>query len=75
MDQIKNWKIYSWNGKKNNLTQIQLAEKLNNTEWRLYLNGKMEKQYWFIISMLDLCNELKISVNELLSGRWLIWIV
>ena len=45
MDQIKIGKFIAECRKKNNLTQMQLAEKLNITDRiELYLNGKMENQ-------------------------------
>ena len=52
---------------KNNLTQMQLAEKLNITDRAIskWKNGKGMPDSSI---MLDLCNELKISVNELLLG-------
>lgn len=54
--------------KKNNLTQMQLAEKLNITDRAVskWENGKAMPDSSL---MLDLCKELKISVNELLSGE------
>ena len=54
--------------KNNNLTQMQLAEKLNITDRAVskWENGKGMPDSSI---MLDLCNELKISVNELLSGE------
>ncbi len=47
---------------------MQLAEKLNITDRAIskWENGKAMPDSSF---MLDLCNELKISVNELLSGE------
>ena len=54
--------------KKNNMTQSQLAEKLNITDRAIskWENGKSMPDSSI---MLDLCSELKISVNELLSGE------
>lgn len=54
--------------KENNLTQMQLAEKLNITDRAIskWENGKAMPDSSI---MLDLCNGLKISVNELLSGE------
>ena len=68
MDQIKIGKFISECRKKNNLTQMQLAEKLNITDRAVskWENGKGMPDSSI---MLDLCNELKISVNELLSGE------
>ena len=68
MDQIKIGKFISECRKKNNLTQMQLAEKLNITDRAIskWENGKAMPDSSI---MLDLCNELKISVNELLSGE------
>lgn len=66
MDQIKIGKFIAECRKKNNLTQMQLAEKLNITDRAIskWENGKGMPDSSI---MLDLCNELKISVNELLS--------
>ena len=68
MDQIKIGKFIAECRKKNNLTQMQLAEKLNITDRAVskWENGKAMPDSSI---MLDLCNELKISVNELLSGE------
>ena len=68
MDQIKIGKFIAECRKKNNLTQMQLAEKLNITDRAIskWENGKTMPDSSI---MLDLCNELKISVNELLSGE------
>ena len=68
MDQIKIGKFIAECRKKNNLTQMQLAEKLNITDRAIskWENGKSLPDSSI---MLDLCNELKISVNELLSGE------
>ena len=68
MDQIKIGKFIAESRKKNNLTQMQLAEKLNITDRAIskWENGKAMPDSSI---MLDLCNELKISVNELLSGE------
>ena len=68
MDQIKIGKFIAECRKKNNLTQLQLAEKLNITDRAIskWENGKGMPDSSI---MLDLCNELKISVNELLSGE------
>ena len=68
MDQIKIGKFIAKCRKKNNLTQMQLAEKLNITDRAIskWENGKGMPDSSI---MLDLCAELKISVNELLSGE------
>ena len=68
MDQIKIGKFIAECRKKNNLTQMQLAEKLNITDRAIskWENGKGMPDSSI---MLDLCEELKISVNELLSGE------
>lgn len=68
MDQIKIGKFIAECRKKNGLTQAQLAEKLNITDRAIskWENGKSMPDSSI---MLDLCNELKISVNELLSGE------
>ena len=68
MDQIRIGKFIAECRKKNNLTQMQLAEKLNITDRAIskWENGKAMPDSSI---MLDLCNELKISVNELLSGE------
>ena len=68
MDQIRIGKFIAECRKKNNLTQMQLAEKLNITDRAIskWENGKGMPDSSI---MLDLCEELKISVNELLSGE------
>ena len=68
MDQIKIGKFIAERRKQNNLTQMQLAEKLNITDRAIskWENGKGMPDSSI---MLDLCSELKISVNELLSGE------
>ena len=68
MDQVKIGKFISECRKKNNLTQMQLAEKLNITDRAIskWETGKAMPDSGI---MLDLCNELKITVNELLSGE------
>ena len=68
MNQIKIGKFIAKCRKKNNLTQMQLAEKLNITDRAIskWGNGKGMPDSSI---MLDLCNELKISVNELLCGE------
>ena len=68
MDQLKIGKFIAECRKKNNLTQMQLAEKLNITDRAVskWENGRAMPDSGI---MLDLCKELKISVNELLSGE------
>ena len=68
MDQVKIGKFIAECRKKNNLTQMQLAEKLNITDRAIskWENGRTMPDSGL---MLDLCNELKITVNELLSGE------
>lgn len=68
MDQAKIGKFIAECRKKNNLTQMQLAEKLNITDRAVskWENGKAMPDSSI---MLKLCNELKINVNELLSGE------
>ena len=68
MNQIKIGKFIAECRKKNNLTQMQLAEKLDITDRAIskWENGKAMPDSSI---MLDLCKELKISVNELLSGE------
>lgn len=68
MNQIKIGKFIAECRKKNNLTQMQLAEKLNITDRTIskWENGKGMPDSSI---MLDLYNELKISVNELLCGE------
>ena len=68
MDQVKIGKFISECRKKNNLTQMQLADKLNITDRAIskWETGKAMPDSGI---MLDLCNELKITVNELLSGE------
>lgn len=63
MNQIKIGKFIAECRKKNNLTQMQLAEKLNITDRAIskWENGKGMPDSSI---MLDLCNELKISVAD-----------
>ena len=68
MDQIKIGKFILDCRKKKNLTQEQLAEKIGVTSKSIsrWENGKTMPDY----SLLkDLCSELDINVNELLSGE------
>lgn len=68
MNQVKIGRFIAECRKKNNLTQMQLAEKLNITDRAVskWENGKAMPDSSI---MLDLCSELKISVNDLLSGE------
>ena len=68
MDQIKIGKFIAERRKNKNLTQFQLAEKLNITDRAVskWENGKSMPDSSI---MLDLCKALEISVNELLSGE------
>ena len=68
MDQIKIGKFISECRKKENLTQAQLAERLNITDRAVskWENGKAMPDSSI---MLELCNILGISVNELLRGE------
>ena len=68
MDQVKIGKFINECRKKNNLTQMKLAEKLNITDRAIskWETGKAMPDSGI---MLDLCKELKITVNELLSGE------
>lgn len=68
MDQVKIGKFIAECRKNKNLTQMQLAEKLNITDRAIskWENGKGMPDSSL---MLDLCNELDINVNELLSGE------
>jgi len=68
MNQIKIGKFIAECRKKKNLTQAQLADKLNITDRAVskWENGKGMPDSSI---MLDLCKELKISVNDLLCGE------
>jgi transcriptional regulator with XRE-family HTH domain/DNA-directed RNA polymerase subunit RPC12/RpoP len=68
MDQVKIGKFIAKCRKDKHLTQMQLAEKLNITDRAIskWENGKGMPDSSI---MLDLCNELGINVNELLSGE------
>ncbi len=68
MDQIKIGKFIAECRKKNNLTQMQLAEKLNITD-RAISKWETGKSMPDSSIMIALCNELKISVTDLLSGE------
>ena len=68
MDQIKIGKFIAECRKKNNLTQMQLAEKLNITDRAIskWENGKAMPDTSI---MIELCSELNINVNDLLCGE------
>ena len=68
MDQVKIGKFIAECRKKKKLTQAKIAEKLNITDRAV---SKWERGNGMPDSsiMLELCNELGISVNELLSGE------
>ena len=68
MEQVKIGKFIAECRKKKNLTQMQLAEKLNITD-RAISKWETGKGMPDSSIMLELCNELDISVNELLSGE------
>ena len=68
MDQVKIGKFISERRKLKRLTQAQLAEKLDITD-RAISKWETGKGMPDASIMLDLCNELEISVNELLSGE------
>lgn len=68
MDQVKIGKFIAQRRKENNMTQAELAEKLNITD-RAVSKWETGKGMPDSLIMLDLCNELNISVNELLSGE------
>lgn len=68
MDQIKTGKLIATCRKKAGFTQMQLAEKLNITDKAV---SKWERGLSLPDSaiMLELCNLLGITVNDLLSGE------
>lgn len=68
MDQIKIGKFIAERRKKENLTQLQLAEKLNITD-RAVSKWETGKCLPDSAIMLALCSILGISVNELLNGE------
>ena len=71
MNQIKIGKFIAECRKRQGLTQIQLAEKLNITDKAV---SKWERGMAMPDSsiMLELCDILDITVNELLSGEKII---
>lgn len=68
MDQAKIGKFIANCRKNKNMTQAELAEKLNITD-RAISKWETGKGMPDSSIMLELCNELDISVNELLSGE------
>lgn len=68
MDQIKIGKFIADCRKKQNLTQMQLAERLNITD-RAVSKWETGKSMPDSAIMLDLCELLNISVNDLLCGE------
>ena len=68
MDQVKIGKFIAECRKNKKMTQAQLAEKLNITD-RAISKWETGKGMPDSSVMLDLCKELGISVNELLSGE------
>lgn len=68
MDQIKIGRFIAERRKMNGLTQMQLAEKLNITD-RAVSKWETGKAMPDTSIMLELCDILKISVNDLLSGE------
>ena len=68
MDQVKIGKFIAECRKNKKLTQAQLAEKLNITD-RAISKWDTGKGMPDSSIMIDLCNELGITVNELLSGE------
>ncbi len=68
MDQIKIGKFIAECRKKASLTQMQLAEKLNITD-RAVSKWETGKAMPDSSTMLELCDILKITVNDLLCGE------
>ena len=68
MDQAKIGKFIAERRKKVNLTQMQLAEKLGITD-RAVSKWETGKAMPDSSLMLDLCDTLKITVNDLLCGE------
>ncbi len=70
MNQEKIGKFIASCRKKKNMTQMQLAEKLNVSD-RAVSKWETGKGIPDVSLMIDLCNYLGISVNELLSGEYI----
>lgn len=68
MDQIKTGKFIAECRKQKNLTQMQLAEKLNITD-RAVSKWETGKSLPDASIMVELCDILNISVNDLLCGE------
>ena len=68
MDQVKIGRFIAECRKKKDLTQMQLATKLNNTD-RAVSKWETGKAMPDTSIMLELCSVLDISVNDLLSGE------
>lgn len=68
MDQEKIGKFISLCRKEKNLTQVQLAEKLNITN-RAVSKWETGKSCPDVSLMLELCEILGITINELLTGE------
>ncbi len=68
MEQVKVGKFIAKCRKNKNMTQAELAEKLNITD-RAISKWETGKGMPDSSIMLELCNELDITVNELLSGE------
>lgn len=68
MDQIKIGKFIAQRRKECNLTQLQLADRLGITD-RAVSKWETGKSLPDSSIMLDLCETLKITVNDLLSGE------
>ena len=68
MDMIKIGRFISTKRREENLTQKEIAEKLGITD-RAVSKWECGKSMSDSSIMLDLCEILKISVNELLSGE------
>ncbi len=68
MDQVKIGRFIAKCRRELNLTQMQLAEKLNITD-RAVSKWETGKSMPDSSVMLELCDILKINVNELLSGE------
>lgn len=69
MNQVKIGKFIAERRKAENLTQMQLAEKLNITD-RAVSKWETGRSMPDAAIMLDLCALLNISVNDLLSGEF-----
>lgn len=68
MDQKKTGRLIALRRKEKNLTQLQLAQKLNITD-RAVSKWETGKAMPDASIMLELCDILQISVNELLNGQ------